>query len=344
MNKPLSWILPALLLGGTAQAQLPFDTAPATLEARPLERTLDGRIEAIHRSTLSAQTSGRVVEVLFEAEDSVTEGQVVLRLRDVAQRANLGAAEATYKGAVASADQALAERNRVREVFRKKLVSQAAMDAAQTALNNALAARDSAAAAVEQAREQLERTVVRAPYTGVVLERHIEVGESASPGAPLMTGASLEHLRVRTLVPQRWVADAKAAAAMRVIGADGASVATETPVFFSSSRAGSPGITARADLPVASPGFYPGMYVKVALASGERESLSVPNAALLRRAELRAVYVVDGERVQLRQVRPGAVGAERTEILSGLAAGEQVALDPLAAAAHLVAQRAEAKP
>ncbi|MGB0867547.1 MAG: efflux transporter periplasmic adaptor subunit, partial [Granulosicoccaceae bacterium] len=85
--------------------------------------------------------------------------------------------------------------------------------------------------------------------------------------------------------------------------------------------------------------FYPGMYVKVALSTGERESITVPNAALLQRAELRAVYVVSEDKVQLRQVLLGKAVEQHTEILSGLAPDETIALDPLAAASYLVAQR-----
>lgn len=339
MTKLNSLALAAAFFSSSAFAQLPFETAIAMRQALPIERSLDGTIEAIHRSTLSAQTSGRVVEILFEAEDTVTAGQVVLRLRDIAQQADLTAAEAAQKGAQSGVNQALKERDRVRSIYQKKLVSKAAMDTAQTALNNAIAARDSAAAAVEQAKEQLERTVVRAPYTGVVLERHIELGESAAPGKPLMTGASLDHLRVSTVVPQMWVAAAKQSASLSVFSNDNTRVQTEAPVFFSSSKAGSSGIVTRANLPEGTAGFYPGMYVKIELSTGERSSITVPNSALLQRAELRAVYVIDEERVQLRQVRPGAIGAQTTEILSGLAADEQVALDPIAAASYLKAQR-----
>ena len=55
---------------------------------------------------------------------------------------------------------------------------------------------------MKHAEEQLEYTIVRAPYAGIVSQRHVEVGEVVRPGAPLMSGLSLEHLRVNVDVPQ----------------------------------------------------------------------------------------------------------------------------------------------
>jgi hypothetical protein len=84
------------------------------------------------------------------------------------------------------------------------------------------------------------------------------------------------------------------------------------------------------------------MFVKVGLVTGEAELLLVPRSAVVERSEMRAVYVVapDG-RVSLRQVRLGHVRGDRIEILAGLAPGENVALDPAAAAAAVRAPAAK---
>ena len=69
------------------------------------------------------------------------------------------------------------------------------------------------------------------------------------------------------------------------------------------------------------------------------ERLLVPADAVSRRSELSAVYVVDDETVGLRQVRLGRRYGENIEILAGLSAGEQVAVDPVAAAIYLKESR-----
>jgi hypothetical protein len=99
---------------------------------------------------------------------------------------------------------------------------------------------------------------------------------------------------------------------------------------------------ARVELPQGVQGLAPGMFVKVGLVVGEAERLLVPRSAVVERSEMRGVYVVaDDGRVSLRQVRLGHARGDQIEILAGLAAGERVALDPVAAGlkARRVAQQ-----
>jgi multidrug efflux pump subunit AcrA (membrane-fusion protein) len=78
------------------------------------------------------------------------------------------------------------------------------------------------------------------------------------------------------------------------------------------------------------------MFVKVAFVVGKSQRLLVPSKALMRRSEVTGVYVVDGlQRVRMRQVRVGGTFGDRTEILSGLHAGERVAEDPVKAGIYL---------
>jgi hypothetical protein len=99
--------------------------------------------------------------------------------------------------------------------------------------------------------------------------------------------------------------------------------------------AGTHTVQVRLDLPAKLAGLTPGMFARALLpvAAGEDRRLYVPVKAVFRRAELTAVYVLSeqGEPL-LRQVRPGPIVGDDIEILSGVAAGERVALDPLAAA------------
>ncbi|HET8746301.1 MAG TPA: efflux RND transporter periplasmic adaptor subunit, partial [Ramlibacter sp.] len=91
----------------------------------------------------------------------------------------------------------------------------------------------------------------------------------------------------------------------------------------------------RLDLPAGLAGVSPGMFARawLPLAGNGAGRVYVPQQAVVRRAELAAVYVVGSDgRPLLRQVRLGRSDGERTEILAGVAAGERVALDPQQAA------------
>ena len=92
----------------------------------------------------------------------------------------------------------------------------------------------------------------------------------------------------------------------------------------------------RLELPEAETGLNPGMTVKTALALDDAERLLIPQGAIVQRGELSAVYAVDAQgRVMLRQIRTGHRLGDEVEVLAGLHAGDRIALDPLAALAHL---------
>ncbi len=100
----------------------------------------------------------------------------------------------------------------------------------------------------------------------------------------------------------------------------------------------------RLELPRQPLPLFPGMLVKVAIAIGETERLLIPQAALVSRTEVNAVYVIDADgRVALRQVRPGNRFGDQIEILAGLDAGETIALDPVRAGIALKQQLAGAQ-
>ena len=180
--------------------------------------------------------------------------------------------------------------------------------------------------------------MVKAPYDAIVSDVSVVLGDMAMPGRPLLTLYDPAALRITAAVPQ--------AAALRLGGTPGAALQAElpgvaatriTPVRWQVLPAMDPAthtVQVRLDLP---PGTRaaPGMFGRVWLPgrSGDTPRLSVPTRAVVRRAELTGVYVLgDDGRPLLRQVRLGPVSGDQVEVLSGLRAGERVALDPQAAA------------
>jgi RND family efflux transporter MFP subunit len=326
-------------------ATVPFETAPAERRITVHEQVLDGRVEAVHQATVSAQTSGRIVELMYDVDDFVEEGAVIARLRDTEQRARLNQAGAALREAEARFAEAQTEYERIGGIFERQLVSRAEMDRATAARDSARARLEAARAAVAEAEEQLEYTRVRAPYAGIVTERFVEVGESVSPGQPLLAGISLEFLRVTTEVPQRYIGAVRELGRARVFHDGATPVAAEGLTFFPYADPSSNTFRVRVQLPPRTEGLFPGMFVKVAFTVGERERLLVPEAAVAHRGEMTGVYVVgEDARVSLRQVRVGRAREDGTiEVLAGLEAGEQVALDPVQATLYVKEQQEAAR-
>ena len=349
----LPWLIvfSALMAAATTvqAVEVPFETARVSEQTVPEVYVADATIEAVHRATIAAETSGRIKEIYFDVDDEVKKGDVLLRFSDREQRARLAQAEARLREAEARLREAEAEQKRVAGVFAKKLVSQSAMDKANANLKAARQRVEAARAAVRQAREQLDYTVVRAPYAGIVVERHVEKGEMARPGTPLMTGFSLEHLRASASVPQNVMSAVRRIRKASIYLRDPqqpeqrlAEVVAEKVTVYPYADKQSHAFKVRLRLPEDHALYYPGMFVKAVFDVGSAQKLLVPAQAVVHRSEVTAVYVVDDDgRVGFRQVRVGGrlIDGDRLEVLAGLQAGERVALDPVHAGVVLKEQR-----
>lgn len=324
-----------------AQSNLPFDTTTAAMAQAPRERVFDGTVEAVNRATMSAQTSGRIAEVYFDVDDYVEAGEAIVRFTNTEQQAALASAEAALSEAIARQKQADEDFRRVEGLFNSGSSSKREYDQATAARDAAVARVAAARSAIATAEQQLEYTLVRAPYPGIVTERFVEVGESIAVGQPLMSGLSLESLRVVVDIPQDVAAKVREhQAAFVFTDADRVPAAKLTIFPFADSTSNT--FTVRIELPPGQFDLYPGMFVKAAFVVGDEERLLVARSALIRRSEVSGVYVVnDDNEVRFRQVRVGGVFDDRVEILAGLAEGERVAVDPVRAGIHLISTVAD---
>ncbi len=312
----------------------PYTVLVMKTERMPIERRLDGTIEAVNQGTVSAQTAGRVVAINFDVNDFVPAGAVILRLRATEQRAGLSQAQASLTEAAARAAEAQARYGRIADMHARKVVPKAMLDEATANRDSAVARLQAARAALSSAREGLDYTEVRAPYAGVVTQRHVQVGESVAPGTPLVSGLSLQYLRVGVDIPQRVVEQVRRIGKAAVY-LDDRRVAASKLTVFPVATPQSNTFRARVDLPENAADLYPGMFVKVGFVIGEADRLMLPAASVVERSEVTAVYVFTADgRTSLRQVRLGHRIEGRYEVAAGLVAGDRVALDPLAAMKH----------
>ncbi len=142
-----------------------------TPQAQPVWLELPALVEAVAQSTISAQTSGRIIELPFDVNDLVPQGAVVVRFTDTEQKARLAQAEAALSEAQVRFTEQDKELKRVQQIHQQGLVAKAALDLAQANFNAAKARQQQASAAASAAKEQLEQTVVRAPYSGILQQR-----------------------------------------------------------------------------------------------------------------------------------------------------------------------------
>ncbi len=286
----------------------------------PQLRVVDAVIEAVQQATVSAQTRGRITKITVDVDDYVTKGTVIIRMRDKEQRAAFDEAKARF-------EEAQSEHERVKGIYEKNLVAKASLDRAEAQLK-------ATRAKMSQAKEALDYTQIRAPYSGIVVKRHVEEGEVARVGQALMTGLSLEKLRAKVDLPQSLIQDVRDHQQAWVwVGKSleqqvKAEALTISPFADDNTHT----FLVRVNLPVADHHVYPGMHTKVAFLTGETSRLVIPREALVQRSEITGVYVVDGDKLSFRYVKVGrVVQGNQIEVLSGLSMDETIALDPRAA-------------
>jgi RND family efflux transporter MFP subunit len=308
----------------------------AAVELRDIELTTSAEavVEAVRQSTVSAQIAGRIVDLRFDVGDFVKQGEVIARIdeRAVAQAAE--ASEAQVREAQAALANARASYERSRQLLAQKFISQAALDQAEAAFKAAQARVSALLAGAGAAATERSFATIVAPYSGVVSARHVELGEMATPGRPLMTGFDPSTLRVVATVPQAQVAAIRALGKAKIeVPSLGRWVDVKSMTIVPAADPRTHTTRIRLDLPADVRGVVPGIYARAHFVVGSAPKLLVPRAAVLRRSEVTAVYVVDEQnRARLRQVRLGDAGDETSvEVLAGLKPGERVALEPVKA-------------
>ena len=331
---PLAVAAACLFCGGLARADAPIETATVTRVAVAARHVAEGVVEAVSAATLGAQVPGRIVDVKVDAGDPVTRGQVLMRIDASAAEQSVAVAAANVASASAALANARAEWQRTEALFAQKYISQARVDQARAALRAAEAGYRAAQAGRGEAVVARDFTTITAPFDGVVAARLVDAGDMAQPGRALVSVYAPAAMRVVAQVAQSVVGRA---------GRDGIGAEIEVPgraLNFSATRvqvlpAADPRtqtVEVRASVPAELAGLVPGQFARLHLHVGEAARLSVAASAILRRGEITAVYVHDGARFRLRQVRPGErLPDGQIEVLAGVVAGDVVALDPVRA-------------
>jgi len=310
--------------------------AAAVVEVREVESTVSAEavVEAVRQSTVSAQIAGRIVDLPFDVGDRVQKGQVIARIDERSVSQAQAASDAQVRAAEAAAQNARAGYERTRALFAQKFVSQAALDKAESDLKAAESQLKAMLAGAGQAATERSFATLAAPYSGVVSARHVQLGEMATPGKPIMTGFDPASLRVVATVASAQVPAIQSGARARVeVPAANRWIEARGIVVVPAADPRTHSTQVRIELPDDAKGIYPGVFARAHFVVGHAPRLMVPRAAIVRRSEVTAAYVLDDSGVpRLRQVRLGSVADEAgIEVLAGLRPGERVALDPVKA-------------
>lgn len=324
-------------------ATAPTDAAPLLLANEDLltARTsrmaqgpvITGAVQPERRADLRAEVAAVVVQVLKDNGETVRTGELLMRLDDTAIRENLNSAQEAERAAAQALQQAERTVQRQQTLQAQGMISAQALEDAQVRRNAAQSEHVAARSRVVAARQQLQRTMVRAPFAGVVSERKASTGDTAQIGKELVKVIDPLSMRFEGLVSADRLADLRPGQAVRFringfsdqafggrIERIDASVNTATRQVA---------VAVAFDAPSAAPRVA-GLFAEGRIETGVTQVLTLPENALVRSGEQAHVWRVQGATLSRVDVRLGERDPRTGEVpvLSGLAAGDRLLRNP----------------
>ncbi len=302
-------------LAGKSPA-LPVRTAVVVAESLAVVLESPATVRPAERASIAARLTGTIATFPLGLGSAVAAGDVLVTLHAPETEARLRQAQAQL---------AEAERHATRQ--RTLVVG---------GVNPADALRDAedrlrfAQAAVAEVEALLAYATVRAPFAGVITEKHVLVGDLATPGRPLLELESTQRLRAEGAVPEHAATSLRIGRPVGVVLDEAAiPVLGDLEEISAAADAVSRSVLVKVSLPAGS--ARSGQFARLRVIIGDTTALLVPSAALTHFGQMERVFVVEAGHAVLRLVKTGRSQGERIEILSGLKAGETVVLAPPAA-------------
>jgi membrane fusion protein (multidrug efflux system) len=296
-------------------------TVMATEERWPATLAVIGTVAAVRGVTVSADLPGIVVSIGFESGRSVKEGDTLAQLDTRQEQAQLAAAEAQRHLSNVNLE-------RMRGLKGEGVISQAEYDQAE-------AAQKQAEASVGETRATIARKTIRAPFSGVLGLRQINLGQYLAGGAPIVSLQALNPIYVNFSVPQEQVARLRSGTGVRVsIENSNAEIAGRVTAIDSVVDEATRNIQVQATCANAGGALHPGMFVQANAAVGAGDTVvSLPTSAVNYAPYGDSVFVVAEMKnpkgatyrgVEQRFVKLGSARGDQVAVLSGVKPGEEV--------------------
>jgi len=275
-------------------------------------RTLVGRLVEVRRVVASSEVSGKIVEFPLEEGDLVEAGKTVLaRIDDIWARLALEQQQAEWVAAAAELEYQKGELRRLEELFKAAAVTESELHQKQTQIAQLEAKLQQIQAAMAQEQERQKRSVVYAPFDGVVTAKQAELGQYVQPGSPLVEIISRGQIDAQLMVPESAVNHLRLGQTISIgvdpLGEEAVGkVVSITPFGPTASRT----FPVRVRIEDPSGRLKVGMSITARIPTGpEKPALVVPKDAVLEKPDEAVVWVVtpDQSASQTGEVRPTPV-------------------------------------
>ena len=294
----------------------------ALVEAAPIARAIfTDTLEAVgtalanEQVVLSAPVTERITSINFADGGYVSKGTVIATLAVGQERAELAAAEA-------QALQAGQQLDRVQALKKRGFATTASLD-------QQVAAAQSARANAQLARASIGDRVIRAPFGGWASLRTVSPGAIVTAGTEIATVSDISRIKLDFTVPETRLSMIRQGQSIKAVSAAfpdrpfAGTIATIDPVVDAATRA----VKVRAILPNPDRALKPGMLLTVSVVARQRQSLAVPELAVIGDGDDRFLFVVADRKAKRVKVATGIRQNGLVEILDGVKLGQQVVTD-----------------
>jgi RND family efflux transporter MFP subunit len=291
--------------------------------------TVSGSLEPVQAATIRAEVPGPVERTTAEAGERVRRGEVLATLDDAAVRDAYLSARSAVRSAESALELARRNQERAERLEQAGAVSTRDLETARLNATNAEGSLEDARARLASAAKQLEDTRVRAPFDGVVSDRHVDAGDVVQVGAELYTVVDPRRLRLEAGVPASEIGQLKVGTPIEflVSGTDRrvtGRIDRINPVVDPTTRQ----VRIYASVPNAQQTYAAGLFAQGRVATETKRAVAVPITAVDTRGTSPVVHRIKGGRVVETPVELGLRDevAELVEIRSGVSPGDTVLL------------------
>lgn len=271
-----------------------------------------GSLLAAEQVDIYPEISARITQLTIQEGQPVSKGQLLVKLFDADLRAQLQKLQA-------QADNARRTEERNKQLLTRGGISQQEYDIVTTNLRSSLAD-------IDLVRANLQRTEIRAPFSGIIGLRNVSAGAVVSPSTLIVRLQQVSSLKLDFSIPEKYGPSVKTGSTIS-FQVDGSTTNSQGTVY-----AIEPGVEEqtrnlriRARVANSSSRFRPGTFARVTLTVQTNNALVVPTQAVIPQTRTNQVVVIKNGKAQFKDITTGLRTAGSIQVLSGLTAGDTVA-------------------
>jgi len=293
---------------------------------------ITGSVQPERRADVRAEMAAVVLRVHKENGDTVKQGDLLVSLDDTVLRDNLSSADEAVRATAQSFDSAQRQYQRQKSLQAQGMVSMQALEEAEIRLNTAQSEWVAAKARAASARQQLDRTQVRAPFAGVVSARKVSAGDTVQMGKELVQIIDPQSLRLEGLVSAEHMRALQPGQSVRfhVNGLDNTPIGGKIRRIDAAVNPVTRQVAVLVDFTGPAPGLVAGLYAEGVIQTQSATTLALPDGAWIRQNEQVRVWLLAADTIQSHTVTLGEREARTGlwPVQSGLKAGDRILRHP----------------